>query len=628
MSTGHRTPRQHAEQGLGSTVRALSARAPADPSAAAALPPDGLQAAVERMRQAEADLSGQHELLRVTLEAVGEGVVSTDLQGRVRWFNPVAERMSGWAAGEASGRLLDEILHIVDSTTQEPVDGVVMACLKGSAGRREGHHTLWSRNGRDNYAIEFSTTPIPDPEGRTLGAVVVFRDVSEQRKAAMDIERRAHFDVLTGLLNRAEFERRLGRLIRSPASSAEHSLMYIDLDQFKLVNDACGHAAGDKVLREVAVLLQSAVRAGDSVARIGGDEFAIILENCTLAQADLIGEQICRRMEDRSFIAGNRPFRLGTSIGLVKIDGRWSDVKALLQAGDTACYGAKEAGRNRVQAWHNGDRVQLRRTGEMRWAARLAEALDNNHLELFAQRIEPTHGPEDGLHCELLLRLREPDGRMVSPAAFVVAAERFHMATLIDRWVIRRAIKLLQWAQSMDVPITLISINVSGQSISDPTFRLDLAEALTESGLDLGQLCFELTETVLASNFADAEAFVREIHRLGARIAVDDFGVGAASLGMLKDLPEGHIDYLKIDGVFIRDNFANPLDGVAVRFFQELARTIGAETVAEWVQDAAVRRQLGELGVDFVQGYLIHRPQSFTELIERYAPAAATHQAS
>ncbi|MDE3010800.1 MAG: EAL domain-containing protein [Pseudomonadota bacterium] len=585
---------------------------------------DGYVGTVEDIterRAMERALIENHELLRVTLESIGEAVITTDTAGCVRWINPVAEALCGWNTTDAFGRPLQEVMDMLGG----PPGNVAMDCVREGLARPGSDRTLCPRGSPAMLTIEQSIAPIRSADGEILGTVVVFHDVTEQRRQAQIDKEQAGLDDLTRLKNRSEFKRYMEELLRQPqVSGNEDTLLYVDLDQFKLINDSCGHVAGDDALRKAVETIKTALaRTGAAywLARIGGDEFAVILRNSGQSEAESIGNAICAEMEDFRFSFQGRPFRLGASIGLVVIDERWQDVTSLLQAADTACYAAKEAGRNRVQAWLDGDRVQLRRMGEMQWAARVAEAIDNNRLELFAQRIEPTGGEGEGLHCELLLRLRETDGSIIMPAAFIGAAERFHMATRIDRWVIRRALQMLASDAAHGVDIAVVSINVSGQSITDPAFRQDLAVELEAAAarVDLDRLCFEITETVMANSFEDAEAFVREVHRLGARIAVDDFGVGSAGIGPLKKLPLDHIDYLKIDGDFIRDGFANPVDMVTVRYFQELARTIGARTVAEWVQDEGVRRQLDVMGVDFVQGFLIHRPEPFADLLARCA---------
>jgi diguanylate cyclase (GGDEF)-like protein/PAS domain S-box-containing protein len=571
---------------------------------------------VTPLKRMERALGESHEFMRVTLESIGDAVITTDTAGQVRWFNPVAERMTGWSTTEVVGRPLTEVIQIVDAATQLPEPHGLLACLQGTAVRSDARDRLLISRDGAVYGIEPSAAPICSATGAVLGAVVILHDVSQQRELSRQAQHRASHDALTGLLNRGAFEQRLARLLAS-GTPETHVLLYIDLDQFKLVNDACGHNAGDLALREISRLLSDSVRTSDLVARIGGDEFGIVLEHCGLAQAAQLGTAICDRMDAYRFVHGGRPFRLGTSIGLVLIDGRWSEVSSLVQAADMACYAAKDSGRNRVHVWFDSDLSMRRRSGETQWAAQLEQAIADDRLELYAQRIQPARDKGAGLHCEILLRLHEPDGTLVLPGPFIAAAERFFMATRIDRWVLNRAIETLELESSSECAIDMVSINVSGQSISDPAFRHDAVERLRRSSFDVSKLCFEITETIAASNAADAARFVEQMHALGARIALDDFGAGSSYFGLLKTLT---VDFLKIDGQFIRDLIDDPLDHVAVRCFQEVARTLGMRTVAECVEIESVRERLTELGIDFAQGFLIHRPEPFLSLLEASAP--------
>jgi diguanylate cyclase (GGDEF)-like protein len=432
---------------------------------------------------------------------------------------------------------------------------------------------------------------------------------------------RATHDALTGLVNRAEFEARLQRTLnKAHEEHSEHALMYIDLDQFKLVNDACGHAAGDQLLHQVAKLLAETVRGRDTLARLGGDEFAVILEHCKRDQAQRVAQQICDRMDDFRFLHAGQRFRIGTSIGLVPVDSRWPSTAAVMQAADTSCYAAKEAGRNRVHAWFDTDLAMRARHGEMQWAARLAEALDEDRFVLYAQCIYPIGEAAGGLHAEVLLRLLDHDGSIVPPGAFLPAAERFHLSSRIDRWVLRRSIEALKAEPDLSM-IESLSINLSGQSIGDKAFHQQAIETLTEAGPAVcRRLCLEITETAAITNMADATAFIDAMRQHGIRFALDDFGAGASGFSYLKTLK---VDYLKIDGQFIRDLQSDPLDDAAVRCFVDVARVVGVKTVAEFVDRPEVLARLREIGIDYAQGFLLHRPEPLDQVF-RAARAGST----
>ncbi|MDY7576657.1 PAS domain-containing protein [Actimicrobium sp. CCI2.3] len=567
---------------------------------------------VTPLRELANQLVEQHELLRVTLQSIGDAVITTDAHSQVTWLNPVAERMTGWLSGEALGRPLTQVFHIVNEETRLPTENPVATCLaQGKIVGLANHTVLISRNG-DEFGIEDSAAPIRNPGGDVLGVVLVFHDVTEQRRLSGEMSYRATHDALTGLVNRAEFETRLRRTLdKAHEEHSEHALLYIDLDEFKLVNDACGHFVGDQLLQQMAKLLSEAVRVCDTLARLGGDEFAVILEHCSSDQAQRVAQQICDRMEQFRFLHGERRFRIGASIGLVPVDNRWASTAAVMQAADTSCYAAKEAGRNRVHPWFDTDQAMHARHGEMQWATRLEQALDEDRFVLYAQRIEALSEGSTGLHAEVLIRLLNSDGSLIQPGAFLPAAERFHMATRIDRWVLKRAVQQIQAMPDVTALDTLC-INLSGQSVGDRAFHQHAISALTEAGNAVcRRICLEITETAAVTNMADAAIFIEQVRALGARVALDDFGAGASSFGYLKTLK---IDLLKIDGSFIRDVIDDPLDAAAVRCFVDVARVMGVKTVAEFVDRPEVLAHVREIGIDYAQGFLLHRPEPIENL--------------
>uniref|UniRef100_UPI00289F2D79 EAL domain-containing protein n=1 Tax=Massilia timonae TaxID=47229 RepID=UPI00289F2D79 len=575
---------------------------------------------VTPLRELASQLAEQHELLRVTLQSIGDAVITTDAQSQVTWLNPVAERMTGWLSSEALGRPLTQVFHIVNEETRHPTENPVATCLaQGTIVGLANDTVLISRNG-DEFGIEDSAAPIRNRSGDVLGVVLVFHDVTEQRRLSGEMSYRATHDALTGLVNRAEFETRLRRTLdKAHADRSEHAMLYIDLDQFKLVNDACGHSVGDQLLQQVAKLLREAVRARDTLARLGGDEFAVILEHCPADQAQCVAQQICDRMEEFRFVHEDRRFRIGTSIGLVPVDRRWANTAAAMQAADTSCYAAKEAGRNRVHAWFDTDQAMRTRHGEMQWATRLEQALDEDRFVLYAQRIEALGDGSTGLHAEALIRLLDSDDSLIPPGAFLPAAERFHMATRIDRWVLKRAVQQIQAMPDINALDTLC-INLSGQSVGDRAFHRHAIDALTEAGSAVcRRICLEITETAAVTNMADAAIFIEQVRALGARVALDDFGAGASSFGYLKTLK---VDLLKIDGSFIRDVIDDPLDAAAVRCFVDVARVVGVKTVAEFVDRPEVLARVREIGIDYAQGFLLHKPEPIENLFGALARIA------
>ena len=573
----------------------------------------GTHTDVTTRKQFENELARSREMLQVTLESIGDAVITTDTHGCVQWMNQVAERMTGWQKDEVLGRPIDRVFVLIDDETRMPTRNPVARCLATSAiVGGSGNTTLISRSGAE-FGVEDSASPIREGNGQVLGAVLVFRDVTEQRRLNNEMHHRAKHDVLTGLLNRVEFESRLAEVLGGAGDEvAAHVLLYVDLDQFKLVNDACGHSAGDQLLRQVSGILRDCVRGHDTLARLGGDEFGVILEHCDTRSAGRVAQKICDQMEEFRFQHDGKRFRVGTSIGLVPIDGRWSNIKALLQAADASCYAAKEGGRNRVHVWFDSDTILKARNGDMQWVSRLELALDENRFVLFGQRIESIAAADANLHFEVLLRMRDVDGTLVPPGAFLPTAERFHLATRLDRWVVRHALEAMRDATRRRIGIGLMSINLSGHSLGDRAFHRDIGDMIRRAPFDVGRICFEITETAAITHMADARSFIDDMRALGVKIALDDFGAGASSFGYLKSLP---VDYLKIDGHFITNVVDDPLDNAAVRCFCEVARVVGVKTIAEFVESDAVRDELRRIGVDMAQGYLVHRPEPLDQLL-------------
>lgn len=573
---------------------------------------------ITERRRIQDELAQQHDLMQVTLQSIGDAVITTDAAGAVVWLNPVAERMTGWPADSARGRPLTQVFHIVNEQTRAVTENPVATCMaQGKIVGRANHTLLISRDGAE-YGIEESAAPIRNAAGRVLGVVLVFHDVSEQRRISGEMTYRATHDLLTGLVNRAEFETRLLRVLRQAHDDeTEHALLYIDLDQFKLVNDACGHAGGDQLLQQVGRLLGETVRARDTLARLGGDEFAIILEHCTADQALQVAQKICDRMDAYRFTHDDRLFRIGASIGLVPVDKRWSGTAAIQQTADTACYAAKEGGRNRVHAWFDTDLAMRARHSEMQWTTRIERALDNDGFVLFAQRIQGLQGDGQGLRAEVLLRMKNEDGSHALPGVFLPAAERFHLVSRVDRWVLRQVLAWMGAMPSLDA-LAMLSVNLSGQSVGDRAFHNWAKETLGQASAAVrSRLCLEITETAAVTNAADAVLFIEAVRAEGVKVALDDFGAGASSFGYLKTM---QADALKIDGQFIRDLNVDPLDAAAVRCFVEVAKVVGMQTVAEFVEQPAVLESLREMGVDYAQGYLIHRPEPIDRLLETTPP--------
>ena len=567
-----------------------------------------------------AALSREKELAQVTLASIADGVMTTDASGCVRYLNPIAEKLTGWSSAEAAGVALGRVLRLVDEVTGAEAPLAIPSALGGDLQTDLERRRLLERPDGQRFAVELSVAPIRDGDGRSIGLVIVFQDVTAHRLLALQLTHQASHDPLTGLLNRQAFEEVLRLTLEEEASTdREHCLCYMDLDQFKLVNDTCGHLAGDDLLRRLAGLVLEVVPDDDPVARLGGDEFGILMRGCSLDEALARAQAIRKSLELYRFAWQDKTFTVGASIGLVPIGGTHRDLGEILSAADHACYIAKDKGRNRLQVYRPGDADLLRRTDEMNWVVKIHKTLEQKRFRLYAQRIRRLsgHGPEP-LFIEVLLRMIDEDGEVLTPTPFIRAAERYGIMGELDRWVVGRVLDFLdeQTPRFLD-ELGTCAVNLSAVSISDESFLDYVRRRLGEHDVPTGKLCFEITETAAVANLPQAQRVIRELSDLGCRFALDDFGSGMASYSKLKSL---RVSYLKIDGMFVRDLASNPLDRAMVESINQMAHVLGIETVAEGVAAPRLLGRLEKLGVDYVQGFEVGRPGPL-EAIGRQARA-------
>lgn len=436
-----------------------------------------------------------------------------------------------------------------------------------------------------------------------------------ERKQAIDkVNYLSSHDALTGLVNRSVFERRAERLIASVTKdNRQHALCYLDLDQFKVVNDTCGHPAGDELLRQLGAVLQSVVRHRDTLARLGGDEFGILMEHCSIEAAHRVATAIQTAIQDYHFSREGRSFRVGASMGLVAITNKTANLTELLKDADAACYMAKDKGRNRIHVHHRDDTVLSERQGEMQWVNRLHHALTENRFCLYAQAIAPLHNSQES-HYELLIRMVDEQGDIIPPGAFLPAAERYNLIGALDRWVVEHAFVTLAAHPAFLEQINFISINVSGQSLTDDVFMDFIIQQCHDHVVDGEKICFEITETAAISNLSRADGFISRLKEYGCRFALDDFGSGLCSFGYLKNLP---VDFLKIDGMFVKDMVNDPIDHAMVKSINEIGQVMGMQTIAEFVENDEIKGMLREIGVNYAQGYAIHKPEPLNDILGR-----------
>jgi diguanylate cyclase (GGDEF)-like protein/PAS domain S-box-containing protein len=565
-----------------------------------------------RTVKAEGELLQQKERAKVTLHSIADAVITADAAANVEYLNPVAEYLTGWSLEEAQGRALQDVFRVVSEITHAPFRHPAYDLQHDErAVGLDSHTLLVSRDGRE-FAIEDSVAPIRGDNGETVGAVLVFHDVTEARSMARQLSWQAGHDPLTGLLNRREFESRLKTLLVSAkGESRRHALLYIDLDQFKVVNDTCGHMAGDELLRQLTVVLQESMHELMLLARLGGDEFGVLLEDCSLDSAQAVAERLLESVQGFRFVWEDKVFTVGTSIGLVAVDEDSRDIATLLSAADAACYTAKNKGRNRIQVFRHNDVELVQFHGEMEWVARITKGFEEGRLRIFFQYIKPVgRHAEEGEHYEILLRMEGEDGELIPPGAFIPAAERYNLMPSLDRWVIRRTFETYR-AFAVGEPercLDTISINISGTSLVDEYFLEFVRDHFRLYEVPPCVVCFEITETAAIANLQNATRFIRELRALGCRFALDDFGSGMSSFAYLKSLD---VDYLKIDGAFVRDMVNDSVDYAMVEAINRVGHVMGLQTIAEFVETDAILDKLEELGVDFAQGYAIHKPAPF-----------------
>lgn len=561
---------------------------------------------IRRTAKVERALAREKERAEVTLHSIGEAVITMDGFGRIDHLNEMAERLTGWANAEAVGRSVEEVYRVVDESNPTRIMNLAAHCLSGDQGSIPESSLLMARGGLQ-FTIEQTVSPIREPDGAVIGMVVVFRDVTTERSLAHELAWQASHDALTSLVNRHEFERRLQELVESAQSARIcHSLLYLDLDQFKLVNDTCGHVAGDELLRQLSTLLSAKIRTVDTLARLGGDEFGLLLPGCGIEQAQVIAEKLREEISEFRFMWEAKTFAIGASIGLVEITHETGTVANLLSAADTACYMAKDRGRNRVCV-HRAQDAEVRRLhGEAEWVGRITRAFEENRFQLYFQKIIPVHPERNPEHREILLRLIDETGQLVPPMAFIPAGERYGLMPSIDRWVVRTLFAWMKAHRRQLAESIRYSINLSGQSLGDDAFTDFVEDQFHLSGVLPGRICFEVTETAAIANLAHAMRMMSKLQAMGCGFSLDDFGSGMSSFAYLKNLP---VDSIKVDGAFVRDMLTDPIDCAMVEAIIRIGHVMGLKTIAEYVENEAIMRRLAELGVDYVQGFGMHRPE-------------------
>jgi diguanylate cyclase (GGDEF)-like protein len=574
------------------------------------------------------------DLAGVALKALSHAVITTNLQGQIQHCNASAQALISkaqhrWPSSDIMGMPLHDILPLFHGETRQPLDSLVQQLQNAQPAVALTHQAILVTADGQERVIDLTVIPVYDAATILMGAVCMLWDVTDAHQAIHTLAWQASHDALTGLVNRSEFELQLTQAIHAAQTAKQrHTLCYIDIDQFKIVNDTYGHNAGDKLLQRLSQIFQHEIRSIDALSRLGSDEFGILFYDCNLKQACHVVERIHQQVSQFRFLWQEQSFSVSASFGLVQIDATSESLTSVLSAADAACYAAKEAGRNRIHLYYNDDDQLLRQRSERLWISQIYQAIEEQRLLLYSQDIVPI-GPDRAFveptgvgqlqferHVEILLRMADRDGTIIPPSQFIPAAERYGLMTAIDRVVIETFFRAYAQAclshSGRPLDSCLYAINLSARSLNDDQF-IDFVKAqFVKYRLPPHVICFEITETAAIDNVEQASQLIEELKQMGCHFALDDFGSGMNCFAYLKQLK---IDYLKIDGSFIKDITTDKIDQELVACMNRIAHVLGIKTVAEWVENDAILQTLQKLNIDYAQGYGIHKPEPLEFLL-------------
>jgi diguanylate cyclase (GGDEF)-like protein len=558
----------------------------------------------ERFRE---QLLRQREIVQLTLCSVGDAVITTTSNGDIETLNPMARELLQLSAANVINVPVDDVLILVDSVSHRPLRSLVAECLRRGQVTRTPEAALLYVAGRKPVRVFAQASPLRDSHNNLDGCLLVFRDVSQVAQEAKKLHWHTNHDGLTMLPNRQAFETEVSRAVDNARDANEsYGLLYIDLYQFKLINDTCGHAGGDELLRQLTELFTSKLRGQDLLARLGSDEFGILLKNCTMAGTSRVADILLRAVQEFRFQWQSYEIKIGISIGAVAIDANAETEAQVLANANAACCMAKEAGRNRIHLYHHNQEAARRRS-EISWVVRINEALNQNRLRLYRQAVLPLQSDSDELpHYEVLLRMEDEVGQIIAPGEFIPAAERYGLMDEIDRWVVKAVLRHLQERQDKGLPPERYAVNLSGVSVGDESFAAFVLQQLSAHTIDPRLLHFELTETAAIRHLDSAVVFIELLREKGCQFYLDDFGSGLSSFAYLKDLP---VDYLKIDGAFVSSMCTDSASFAMVSTINHLAHVMGLKTVAEYVENQELKLKLQSLGIDFGQGFGLAVPE-------------------
>lgn len=563
--------------------------------------------------QLVSDMKSERERAEVTLHSIGDAVITTNIDGKIEYMNHVAEALTAWPLASAKNKAVQEVFRIEDLDTGEPIHDVVKSCLYDGISINKSILSLVSKNGTKKD-IESSISPILNTSGCAEGVVIVFHDETQRRQLENTIKHQAIHDPLTDLLNRDAFNQELSDYVYDAKDGDKHHVLcYLNLDRFKLINDTAGHSAGDQCLIQVTSLIQSCIRGDDVLGRLGGDEFGLILKNCTQQGALRISKKITERIAGMKFSWDDCDYNLGVCIGINPLSKNSQDAADAIRKADLACYTAKDQGKGQIYVYEEEDSELIRRQEETYWATRITEAIDSDRLKLFAQPIVALKNKDpQKQHIEILVRLLDEDNQLIMPDAFIPAAERYNLMHLVDREIIFKTFSFINKHADDDENITQYSINLSGNTLDDKGIVSYIKDTADRFEIDNRLICFEITETAAIKNLNKAKTLIKDLKASGFKFALDDFGSGLSSFQYLKNLP---VDFLKIDGSFVSDMVNNTVDHAMVAAINEVGHIMGIQTIAEYVENEQIIKKLRAINVDFAQGYGIEQPKPIKEIL-------------
>lgn len=571
--------------------------------------------------QSNEKLKKQERWSSAILHSIEDGIIATNQNGLIEFMNPVAEKITDYMQDDVKNLSLDKIFELVDSKSKILREMPVFSRTHNDSFIFKD--SFMSNKRQDSIPVEGSIAAIIDKNGNIEGQVLAFRDITEKHKLSQKISYQAKHDTLTGLFNREWFSKILEDLIDETVTEEKnHAFLYLDLDQFRVVNEVCGHTAGDEMLLTTTSIINKVIRSSDTCARLGGDEFGILLEGAHLQQALFIAKRLQKRLLESKVIREDQVFNIYTSIGIVMINENSQDLQSVLAAADDACYIAKDEGGKKITVYNDDENLFVKRRGEMQWISRLTKALEEHQFVLFFQPIEAIKiSKVSSKKGEVLIRMKNENNGYTPPSDFLPAAERYKMMPTIDRWVINNALmhhKLISDIVGRENNPYMFSINLSPDFLADEDSLDFIIFKLEEFEIDPRQICFEITETTAIGNIKTATDFIHKLKDIGCLFALDDFGSGFSSFNYLKNLP---VDFLKIDGIFVKDMDEDSVNRAMVKAINSLGHVIGLKTIAEFVLNPQIIEELKEIGVDYVQGYEIGKPEPISNLIDSFSMA-------